>query len=530
MGGLLHIFILTAGEPAPYRSWPSMTLPILRDSPRDTSSQVLVLVGTLLISLPWFWPLLLGPLSAMWPDLFAWTIGSLLIVLLPATRDRAGLTIASGWLLAALGSAVLGLLQYFDLENGLYPWVAPTRPGYVTANVHQLNMLATLLAVGLLCVWWLVVKRYLSAWHAIWMSGLLLVTIAATASRTGMVHLVVISCMLLYWHARDWRRVLLILVIGWVTFAVAVNSLPWLAWVTRGIVIERDLLGRFGEDVGCHSRRLLWGNVVDLIAMKPWTGWGSGELLYAHYITDFGPQRFCEKLSNAHNLPLQLAVTLGLPVAVCAGVLLLWALFKLRPWATTHPLERLCWGVLALLGVHSLLEYPMWFGVFQLMSMLAAWQIYRVRRDGDHHPLADAAKFGRVRVIVSALLLATLSFVAWDYIKVSQLYLPERMRLERYREDTFNKARDTVLFKSHVLIAQIVAMELNADNAELILQGSLASLHVAPDSRVIRRVIESAALLGRVDLVNLHVARYKAAWPKEYAEWMELQKAAAAAR
>lgn len=507
-----------------------MTTQSLDGSRASASPHALVALCAVLISMPWFWPLLLGPLSAMWPDLFAWTIGTLLIVCLPATRDRAGLAIASGWLLAALGSAVLGLLQYFDLENGLYPWVAPTRPGYVTANVHQLNMLATLLAAGLLCVWWMVIKRYLSALHATWMSGLLLVAIAATASRTGMVHLVAISCMLLHWHPRQWRRVLLILMAGWAVFAVAANSLPWLVWVTRGIVIDRNLLGRFGEDVGCHSRRLLWSNVMDLIAMKPWTGWGAGELLYAHYITDFGGQRFCEKLSNAHNLPLHVAFTLGLPVALVVGALLLWGLFKLKPWTATNPMERLCWGVLTLLALHSLLEYPLWFGVFQLMALLAVWQICVVRRSEVDTAHAEAGPSTRLRIIVSGMLLVVLSFVAWDYMKVSQLYLPERMRLERYRDDTFNKTRDTALFKSHVLIAQIVAMELKPENAELILQGALASLHVAPDSRVIRRVIESAALLGRADLVNLHVARYKAAWPKEYAEWIELQKAAAAAR
>lgn len=500
------------------------------DSCGKASSHAMVVLCATLIALPWFWPLLLGPLSAMWPDLFAWAMGALLIALLPATRDRARLAIASGWLVAALGSAVLGLTQYFDLENGLYPWVAPTRPGYVTANVHQLNMLATLLAVGLLCGWWLLIKRFLTTLHATWMLGVLLVALAATASRTGMVHLLVISCILLYWHPRYWRRLLVILGLCWGLYTVAANGLPWLAWVTRGIVIDRDLLGRLGEDVGCHSRRLLWSNVADLISVKPWTGWGPGELLYAHYITDFGEQRFCEKLSNAHNLPLQLTFTLGVPVALVVGTLLLWVLFKLKPWATTQPTERLCWGVLALLAVHSLLEFPLWFGVFQLMALLAVWQIYVVRRGAGDAAPADVVPPARVRIMVSSILLAVLSFVAWDYIKVSQLYLPERMRLNRYKDDTFNKTRDTVLFKSHVLIAQIVAMELKPENAELILQGALASLHVAPDSRVIRRVIESAALLGRTDIVELHMARYKAAWPKEYAEWIELQRAAAAAR
>jgi O-antigen polymerase len=204
-----------------------------------------------------------------------------------------------------------------------------------------------------------------------------------------------------------------------------------------------------------------------------------------------------------------------------AGVFFLYALFRLKPWGATHPMERLCWGVLAMLGVHSLLEYPLWFGVFQVMALLAAWQIYRIRLQSAAGAAASSSPPlpAPIRLSVSALLLAGLSFVAWDYLKVSQLYLPTSQRMERYRVDTFNKVRGAVLFQSHVLIAQVVAVEPTPDNAELMLAGALASLHVAPDPRLIRRVIQAAAVLGRTDLVQLHEARYKAAWPREYAAW-----------
>lgn len=490
------------------------------------ASHVLVAFCALLIAAPWFWPFLWGPLSATWPDLFAWAVGALLLVLLPQARERGELALASGWLLAAMGSAVLGLMQYFDLEDGFYPWIAPTMPGYVTANVHQLNMLATLLAMGLLCIWWLAVKRHLAAVHVVWMSLLILLALAATASRTGMVHLLAISCMLPYWHPGQWRRILAILCVGWVVYALAANGLPWLAEMS-GIAIERQLFDRLTADVACHSRRLLWSNVLDLIAAKPWTGWGAGELSYAQYITDFGEYRFCEKLSHAHNLPLQMAFTMGIPVAVIAGMLALYILFKLRPWKARQPTERMCWGIVALLALHSLLEYPLWFGVFQLVALLVGWQIYQTRRAstamaGEAPPSSSL----RLRIAVAAAMLSILAFVAWDYLKVSQLYLPESERMERYREDTFEKSRDTVLFNSHVLIAQVVATELQLSNAELILAGALASLHVAPDSRIIRRVIDAAAMLGRSDLVELHEARYRAAWPADYEEWRKKRDAA----
>ncbi|MGQ3165591.1 MAG: Wzy polymerase domain-containing protein [Hydrogenophaga sp.] len=452
----------------------------------------------------------------MWPDLFAWTVGAVLLFLLPSTGARRELALVSGWLIAALGSTLLGLMQYFDLENGFYPWIAPTMPGYVTANVHQLNMLATLLAVGLLCVWWMVVRRGLATVHVVWMAALLLVTLAATASRTGVVHLLAISCMLLLWHSSQWRKALLILVVGWTFYAIAANGLPMLAEMS-GISVERQLFDRFSIGATCHSRRLLWSNVVDLIAAKPWMGWGPGELLYAHYATDFGDSRFCEKLSHAHNLPLQLAFTMGIPIAVIACTAMVYFVWRLRPWQALHPTERLCWGVVALISLHSLLEYPLWFGVFQLMALLAGWQIYLTRGGGSE--LVTRRVSAGARACASALLLAILAFIAWEYLKVSQLYLPESKRLESYREDTFNKSRDTVLFNSHVLIAQVIATELQSGNAELILAGGLASLHTAPDARIIRRVIEAAKLLGRTDLAQLHETRFRAAWPEDYAEW-----------
>jgi O-antigen polymerase len=507
-----------------------MTLHQKSDLLWSAKTVALAMLCTLLVAAPYFWPFLWGPVPEMWPNLFAWAVGGSLIFLLPLLRARVDIAVVSGWLIAALGSAVLGTLQYFDLENALYPWVVPTLAGFSTANLHQFNMLATMLAVGLLCVWWLVSKNYIKALNGAWMAGLLLFALAATASRTGLIHLMAISCMLLYWQPGQWKRLLLIIAAGWALYTVAAKSLPWLVWVTRGIVVNRDLISRFGEEVGCHSRRQIWSNVIDLISVKPWTGWGSGELLYAHYISDFGADRFCDKLSNAHNLPLHMAFSMGVPVTLVLLVLCVWAIAKLRPWAATDPLERMCWGVLVLLGLHSMLEYPLWYGVFQLMGGLAIWLIYKLRTPIRHAPPAHVARFSAVRAVTAGLLLSGLALVAWDYIKVSQLYTPQHLRLEGFRTETLSKSQSTWLFQPYVLIAQITTLELRPENAGLILEASLSALHTAPDSQVIRKVIESAALVGRADLVALHLARYKAAWPREYEEWLEQQKNAAAVR
>ncbi|NZA01899.1 O-antigen ligase family protein [Ottowia beijingensis] len=93
---------------------------------------------------------------------------------------------------------------------------------------------------------------------------------------------------------------------------------------------------RTGEST-CGSRLILWRNVLHLIGLKPWTGWGWGELDYAHYITLYEGARFCHILDNAHNLPLHLAVELGVPVALAVCGLVAWLVWRGRPWAEQHP-------------------------------------------------------------------------------------------------------------------------------------------------------------------------------------------------
>ena len=50
-----------------------------------------------------------------------------------------------------------------------------------------------------------------------------------------------------------------------------------------------------------------------------------------------------------------------------------WLVWRARPWRETQPLRQLAWVVLALILVHSLLEYPLWYGPFQIAALLSVW-------------------------------------------------------------------------------------------------------------------------------------------------------------
>jgi O-antigen polymerase len=485
--------------------------------------RALLVVAALLVAAPWFWPILAGPLSAMLPDLFAWTCGALLLGLFPWIRHDFVRVVAWGLALAAVGSTVIALIQYFNYDEFFGLLIASTPPGYVTANVHQTNMLATLLSIGLWALWYLTKTRQVLPMLSAALAAFVLTAMAATASRTGMLQLIILGVVIVYWSpSRRVHQALIVLILGAFYFLVA-QLLPWLLEVLRGITIDRSLMGRFSGDIGCTSRRVVWANVLHLIGLKPWLGWGVGELMYAQYITPFEGARYCQKMSNAHNFFLQIAVTLGLPfAAACLGVAVV-ALLKIKPWKTVAPERQLGWGVLLAIAFHSMLEYPIWFGVFQILAIQAIVLVML-----DTQPTPSVTRFNgpksRAPVAVCFGMLTVLSLVFWDYLKVSQLYLPLEWRLAHYKEDTLNRTRDTVLFKAHVLIAQVVTTPATPENAEPLLAGALESLRTAPDPRVIKQVIAAASMAGQTELAAMHAQRFQAAWPEEYAEWVKAQK------
>ena len=80
------------------------------------------------------------------------------------------------------------------------------------------------------------------------------------------------------------------------------------------------------------------------------------------------------------------AVELGMPVAVLACALLALWVWRSRPWRETVVSRQLAWAVLVLVLAHSLLEYPLWYGPFQLACGLAV-----SARAADAESMADRA-------------------------------------------------------------------------------------------------------------------------------------------
>ena len=117
--------------------------------------------------------------------------------------------------------------------------------------------------------------------------------------------------------------------------------------------------------------------------------------------------------------------------------------------------------------------------------------------------------------IVAGLILLGVCVVGADYARARQIYAPPHERWGVWRGDPLGAARSSWFFGRSATFAELSMTRITPDNAAWVLSTSLEMLHYSPEPKVVRSLIVSAHLLGRQDLVDLHSARWRAAFPTE---------------
>jgi len=499
-----------------------------------------VALGVALV-IPWVSPVTWGPIAGAIQSLLC--AAALAVVLL--WRARAGgrsdhtLTevVAHAWLMAAAISALAGLLQYFGASDTLgAAWVDHAPAGVAYANLRQRNQFASLTSMGLVALVYLATqqKDMEQTWHRRVALGVLLLLLAAgnaaSASRTGALQWLLLAALCLLWQRNGTQGAGRWGLAACALYLLCSLVLPWLLQDALHIS-SANALARIQEPSGCESRLVLWRNVLELVAQKPWLGWGWGTLKLAHFMHPFVTPRFCAILDNAHNLPLHLAYCFGIPAALAVLLALGLLLWRAQPWRETLGARQLAWGVLAVLALHSLLEYPLWYGPFQLALGLALWLLFRHAR-ASAPPTSAAPESGAPasvprapvqagwnrRLVLVALALCVLTLtVAWDYRRVAQLYLNPEQRAPEYRSNTLEKAGATWWFQDEFHFAALTTTSLGPENAEQVYALALQTLPFSPEPAVLQPLLSSAAM-GHHDnaLTQDIAARAHAVYPKDF--------------
>lgn len=482
-----------------------------------------------LLVLPWLWPFASGPS----PAVTQWLVTSACAALLWYLRNEVNARVfAQALRVAAVASTVMGLAQYYGLAWPFYPLVHPGQVGEAFANLRQRNQYATLTSFGLAAAIWMENSRPKMSGKWARVGGVLVVALlavgnAASSSRTGLLHLLLLAGLLAMWGGWSQLQLRRMMIVTLTAYGLALLLLPIFGGMDPAVHGTAARIVAMQEPLACQSRLTLWANVLHLISLRPWLGWGWGELDYAHFITLYDGPRFCEILDNAHNLPLQLAVELGIPAALLfCGFATAWVA-RARPWCEAQASRQMLWAVLAILLVHSLLEYPLWYGPFLMTLVLCVLLLHLTPIASQTLIEGKGQLRGRVHTLAVLTVLVLTAYAAWDYWRVSQIFYPPDHRAAAYHEHALEKAQATTLFQDEARFALFTLSDLNPGNAKAMHVLGQQLLHFSPEPAVVGKLIESSRMLGLQEEADFYLERFRQVYPAAYERWEQERKRAA---
>ena len=305
---------------------------------------------------------------------------ALLIVLGHVLRRGLALSeiaITLAWFLLAGGvlNALVGLAQHYHLVFAVDFLVMRKEWPMIYGNLGQPNHYATAVSLSLASAAYLYSRRRLPGALAAGCSALFLVVLALAASRSPWLYLVafIVLAQLLHWlRPDDTSRRLAVTALWMLPGFVAAQwlvTLPFFAPDGAAVLTSAERL--FQVASGVSPRIELWGEAWQMFLGAPLLGAGYGQFAWHHFLQQgaSGPTTAPGVFNHAHNIVLHLMAETGLAgAAIVVGAALLW-LIDLRRVALDP--ER--WWLLALcavIGIHSLLEFPLWYAYFLGMAAL----------------------------------------------------------------------------------------------------------------------------------------------------------------
>ena len=417
----------------------------------------------------------------------------------------------------AAGIAVVQILAPGGIDGRFI--APPTTVGRASGNIGQANQFADTLVWGLIGLVPLADGRLRARLaRAGWCAAalLMLLGVVLTASRTGLVSLGLLAV----WGLVD--RGLARGVRGALAAAPAIAAImAWAvgAWAGRHGVVLMPVVRDEGGATAFRAE--IWSQALTLVAAQPWLGVGWGGFGFAWSLTPFG-SRGAGLVDNAHDLPLQLAVELGVPAALAMTGLLLVALW--RAWRGVRRLPgaagvgaRSLWMIVVVAGLHSLLEYPLWFAYLLLPTAWAFGFALGSAATGGAAPAAamraDGVGTARSWRAFGALMIVLAASTWMDYLNVVPTFRPSDDA--QTLEDRIQRARASVLFSYEGDIAAAIAFRPTPERLPVI----QAASHALVSGPLLMAWATALDAQGQVDKARYLAARVREFEPPEAVSW-----------
>lgn len=503
------------------RAWEAAEVPWAALSPLALA---LLLFGHGLLGWsPYFGSALASALYLVWV--------SLLIVAARALARECGAvrlseTMAMGIAGGALLSALVGVIQHLQWPTLLDTVVIRTTGAAIFGNLAQANHFATYTVLGLLSLAWL---------HARGRTGLpvtalavlpMLFVLGLSGSRAAVLYLLAAFGLAAWARSRDQNATATRLL--WLTGLYLAGYFLMQVVVDAGFFrhdarLSVTALERFttaGASVADRIR--LWQAAWMLFTEQPLSGagWGMFGLRFFEMAAVHYPDAAYQLYQNPHNLVLHLLAETGLPGLVCVVVPLGIALWPSAAANGPRPERWLIPALGAVLVLHSLLEYPLWYayflGIAGLLLGLLPLRMHQLRMGS------------RWRWLVAASLCAAIFNLAslWlDYRGFEAIFQSRPGAVDRRQLPALMmRLHQNPLLRPYVEVATAFSISLDEAGLDRQLFVNSRALRFVPEVSLVYRQVLLLALADRPAEARALLAQARQAYPvppQDYVENLE---------
>lgn len=265
--------------------------------------------------------------------------------------------------IAGFVSVLIQLHQWLRLPVPFF-WVMEGGEDRPYANLGQANQLATLLVWSLIAVGWGVARGAIGLRVAALALLYLVLGLALTRSRAGIAEVAAVVVCVWVWRRLWPHRYVFPAVAGFVALYVAL--LIAVPAVTVKLFPDIALSGASAsvlDSASTNIRLTVYRMYLEALWLRPWAGYGWNQLALGQLeVAEYFPPMYA-LFVHAHNLFLDFAVGVGLPLTLLAAAVLGWWLIR-SLCAVNHADDALLLLLVITVGVHSMLELPLHYGYF----------------------------------------------------------------------------------------------------------------------------------------------------------------------
>ncbi|MEQ1597811.1 MAG: Wzy polymerase domain-containing protein [Methylotenera sp.] len=436
---------------------------------------------------------------------FTWA--SLLVVLGNYLRRKLGwerLVTTLAWYLVLAGIINVGIavLQFVTKTGGVIPFL-PNLPSY--GALSQPNHFANFTALAIASLIYLYAKARFSLSFFILILICFLIMLSLSGSRSAWLYLTALTFFAAALHINALKRNTYSTEIRH-TFRMSLLLIPAFILVQLFIyyVVPNELVNLPTErladsaNVNTASARLqIWYDSLRLFSQSPWLGIGAGTTRAESFLLLDNPSvmGFNHVFEHAHNLFLHLLAEMGI------GAFLI-VLIGLLEWIRAFKWRELgleTWwliSLLAVLGIHSMLEYPLWFTYFLGIAavLLGAGDENLVTINLPKITSKLSYKFIRLSLVV-VLLLGVVNLCTLLIANVKLENWIHKFAFENVNEQVqLDWANQHSLLSPYADLLSTISMTVNPSEIDNQVQLSQSVMHFKP----LRKIAYQHALLLRL--------------------------------